>query len=220
MTTSDHFTARDGLQISYLVDDFTDPWSRPETLLLLHAAMGNAQRWFRWVPRLVRRYRVVRMELRGHGASQKPAPQQDFSLSHLVGDALQLLDLLGVSSAHIVGNSAGGYVGQQLAIHHGSRVKTLALYGVGVGPGDVRYLTLRAAGLVRSVAMSKALKLPDEELTTSSLPLGLRGPVSEAAVAPLRSSVEQEAPEIVKPATRVSRPKRFHDMFAQRKRAR
>lgn len=123
------FTSRDGMKIAYYVDDFTDPWTKPDTLLLLHAAMGNAQRWFRWVPRLVRQYRVVRMELRGHGASQMPRAEQDFSLALLVSDALELLDRLGVMSAHVVGNSAGGYVSQQLAIHHGARVKTLALYG-------------------------------------------------------------------------------------------
>jgi len=123
------FTSRDGMKIAYYVDDFTDPWTRPDTLLLLHAAMGNAQRWFRWVPRLSRRFRVVRMELRGHGGSQMPKPEQEFSLALLVSDALELLDGLGVTSAHVVGNSAGGYVSQQLAIHHGARVRTLALYG-------------------------------------------------------------------------------------------
>lgn len=129
MTMTQSFTSRDGMKVAYYVDDFTDPWTRPDTLLLLHAAMGNAQRWFKWVPRLVRQYRVVRMELRGHGASQTPKPEQEFSLALLVSDALELLDKLGVRSAHVVGNSAGGYVSQQLAIHHGARVKTLALYG-------------------------------------------------------------------------------------------
>jgi pimeloyl-ACP methyl ester carboxylesterase len=129
MTITQTFTSRDGMKIAYYVDDFTDPWTRPETLFLLHAAMGNARRWFRWVPQLARRYRVVRMELRGHGASQKPRPDQDFSLALLVSDALELLDRLEVKSAHVVGNSAGGYVSQQLAIHHGERVRALALYG-------------------------------------------------------------------------------------------
>lgn len=127
------FTSRDGMKIAYYVDDFTDPWVKPDTLLLLHAAMGNAERWFKWVPPLARKYRVVRMELRGHGASQMPKPEQDFSLAQLVGDALELLDRLGVRSAHVVGNSAGGYVSQQLAIHHGERVRTLALFGATPG---------------------------------------------------------------------------------------
>jgi pimeloyl-ACP methyl ester carboxylesterase len=123
------FTAQDGLTIAYRVDDFTDPWRTPDTLLLLHAAMGNSQRWFRWVPRLARHFRVVRMDLRGHGDSEKPAPDRPFSLAQLVGDAATLLDRLDCRTAHVVGNSAGGYVAQQLAIHHPGRVRTLALYG-------------------------------------------------------------------------------------------
>ena len=74
------FQSGDGFEIAYYVDDFTDPWTKPETMLLLHAAMGSSQRWFRWVPKLARRFRVVRMDLRGHGNSQKPAPDQPFSL--------------------------------------------------------------------------------------------------------------------------------------------
>lgn len=135
------FTSRDGLKIAYYVDDFTDPWKKPDTLLLLHAAMGNARRWFKWVPPLSRKYRVVRMELRGHGASQMPRPEQDFSLALLVSDAIELLDKLGVKSAHIVGNSAGGYVAQQLAIHHGDRVKTMAIYGATPGLKNSHALT-------------------------------------------------------------------------------
>ncbi|TFZ02802.1 alpha/beta hydrolase [Ramlibacter henchirensis] len=123
------FITRDGLKLAYYVDDFTDPWRKPDTLLLLHAAMGNAQRWFQWVPRLARDWRVVRLDLRGHGRSQIPAADMEFSLSQLVGDALAVLDRVGAERAHIVGNSAGGYVSQQLAIHHPERVKTLALFG-------------------------------------------------------------------------------------------
>ncbi len=123
------FTTRDGLTLAYAISDFTDPWRTPDTMLLLHAAMGNSRRWFRWVPRLARQFRVVTMDLRGHGASQMPRPDQPFSLDHLVDDARELLDLIECDAAHVVGNSAGGYVAQKLAIHHGERVKTLALYG-------------------------------------------------------------------------------------------
>lgn len=123
------FTTRDGLAVAYRVDDFTAPWTTPDTVLLLHAAMGSSVRWFRWMAPLARRFRVVRMDLRGHGASQIPAAGQPFSLAHLVGDAIELLDRLGIASAHVVGNSAGGYVSQRLALEHAGRVKTLALFG-------------------------------------------------------------------------------------------
>lgn len=122
------FRTRDGNKVAYYVDDFTDPWLKPDTMLLLHPAMSNARRWFRWVPRLSRHFRVVRMEFRGHGQSEMPGPNDPFSLGHLVGDALELLDRVDASSAHVVGYAGGGYAAQQLAIHHGSRVKSLALY--------------------------------------------------------------------------------------------
>ena len=122
------FRSHDGFEIAYHVDDFTDPWTTPDTILLLHAAMGSSRRWFRWVPRLARAFRVVRMDLRGHGDSQKPRPEEPFSLDQLAGDAARLIELVGCGSAHVAGLSAGGYVAQQLAIHHPGKVKTLALY--------------------------------------------------------------------------------------------
>src|SRR3954447_13426101 len=56
------FTASDGVRLGYRIDDFTDPWKKAPTLLLLHAAMGSARGYFAWVPLLSRHYRVVRMD--------------------------------------------------------------------------------------------------------------------------------------------------------------
>lgn len=127
------FRSRDGMTIAYYDDCFAPPWVTPETVLLLHPAMGNSVRWFSWMPALVGNYRVIRMDLRGHGQSQMPLESQPFELNQLVGDAAELIDLLGLESVHVVGNSAGGYVAQQLAIQHPAKVKTLALYGATPG---------------------------------------------------------------------------------------
>jgi pimeloyl-ACP methyl ester carboxylesterase len=124
-----HFTARDGLRLSYFVDDFTDPWTQPATLLLLHAAMGHSRRFYAWVPPLARHYRVVRMDLRGHGESQVPPAEPPLSMDRLVADVRELLDHLGCAHAHIVGNSAGGYVAQNLAMSSPARVQSLMLFG-------------------------------------------------------------------------------------------
>ena len=123
------FTASDGVRLAYYIDDFTDPWKEPPTLLLLHAAMGSSRRYYAWVPALCRDYRVVRMDLRGHGESEIPPSEHPLMLDRLVTDVTELMDHLGVRSAHIVGNSAGGYLGQQLAMNHGDRVRTLMLFG-------------------------------------------------------------------------------------------
>ena len=129
MTEALSFTTSDGQRLAYYLDDYTDPWRRPETVLLLHAAMGSSRRYFGWVPHLARDWRVVRLDLRGHGSSQVPPPDTTLSLDRLVADVVELLDHLGLAAAHVVGNSAGGYLGQQLAMHHARRVKSLCLFG-------------------------------------------------------------------------------------------
>lgn len=123
------FGASDGLSLAYYIDDFTDPWRDAPTLLMLHAAMGSARRYFAWVPHLARDWRVVRLDLRGHGSSQVPPAEEPLALDRLVADVAELMDHLGVGSAHIVGNSAGGYLGQQMAMTRPERVESLALFG-------------------------------------------------------------------------------------------
>jgi pimeloyl-ACP methyl ester carboxylesterase len=123
------FTTGDGRRLAYYTDDFTDPWRAAPTLLLLHAAMGSARRYFGWVPHLCRDYRIVRLDLRGHGASEAPPIEEALPLDRLVTDVAELLDHLGVAQPHIVGNSAGGYLAQQLAMTRPERVKSLMLFG-------------------------------------------------------------------------------------------
>ncbi|HEY3910571.1 MAG TPA: alpha/beta hydrolase [Stellaceae bacterium] len=125
----ERFTASDGIRLAYYIDDFTDPWKAAPTLLLLHAAMGSARRYYAWVPALARHYRVVRMDLRGHGRSEIPPADRPLSLDRLIADVAELMDHLRLASAHIVGNSAGGYLGQQLAMNQAARVRSLMLFG-------------------------------------------------------------------------------------------
>jgi pimeloyl-ACP methyl ester carboxylesterase len=125
----DFVQASDDIRLAYHVDDFTDPWKPAPTLLLLHAAMGHAKRWYAVVPLLCRRYRVVRLDLRGHGDSQVPAADPPLSMDRLVQDVRELLDHLGTGPVHIAGNSAGGYVAQNLAIQSPECVRSLMLFG-------------------------------------------------------------------------------------------
>ncbi|MGB6103889.1 MAG: alpha/beta hydrolase [Pusillimonas sp.] len=122
-------TSSDGIKLAYYVDNFTDPWKTPETILLLHSMMGSAQRFYSWMPALTAKYRVVRMDMRGHGNSEIPAAEKELSMDRLVKDALEVLNELGIEATHIVANSAGGYVAQHLAMNHPDRVKSLVLYG-------------------------------------------------------------------------------------------
>jgi len=73
------------------------------------------------------------MDLRGHGQSEMPKSDQDFNLQQLVDDACQLIEIIADGPVHLVGNSAGGYVAQQVAIQAPSKIKKLALFGATPG---------------------------------------------------------------------------------------
>jgi pimeloyl-ACP methyl ester carboxylesterase len=122
------FKTSDGVDIAYYIDDFTDPWKPAETLVMLHPAMSSSRRFYSMVPGLARRFRVIRVDTRGHGASQIPPENLPVNKERLMKDALELLDHLKLAKTHVIGVSAGGYSAQQLAIHHPDRLKSLVLF--------------------------------------------------------------------------------------------
>ncbi len=135
----DQFRTSDALRLRYVVDDFADPWRARDTLVMVHAAMGSSRRFYAWVPHLARKYRVVRLDQRGHGASGIPGPDQ-LSFERLVLDVKELLDHLRLPSAHLAGSSAGAIVSQGVAIRFPERVKTLGSFaatpGMKIGKQD------------------------------------------------------------------------------------
>ena len=118
-------TASDGLKLAYSVDDFTDPWKPAETLILIHAAMGSSRRLYRWIPILSPHFRVVRPDMRGHGQTEIPGPDQ-LSLTRLTKDVVELADHLGIDRFHLAGSSAGSIVAMRTAIDFPDRVLTVA----------------------------------------------------------------------------------------------
>ncbi len=165
MTEGLSFAASDGLRIAYCVDDFTDPWTAPPTLVLLHSAMGNSRRFYSWVPGLARHFRVVRMDLRGHGASEVPKPDMPLSMERFVRDVEELMDTVGARQAHLVGNSAGGYLAQRLAITRPERVLGLAVIGStpGLSPSALEWLPLiQKEGLTPFLARTIAMRFDVE----------------------------------------------------------
>lgn len=89
------------------------PPERP-ALLLLHALGTDLALWDRTLPYLNAHFRVLRMDTRGHGASDVPAG--DYRLEQLAADALAVLDAAGAPRAVVCGLSLGGMVALQLAL--------------------------------------------------------------------------------------------------------
>ena len=117
----------DDADLFYRLDDFTDPWKEAETVLLHHAAGGNAERWRTWVPALARDYRVLRMDARGHGRSSTPPPDYPWSIERLARDVHDLVEATSLGPVHYVGASAGGIIGLQFAHDYPELVRSLTL---------------------------------------------------------------------------------------------
>jgi 3-oxoadipate enol-lactonase len=123
------FDASPDLRMHYLVDDFTDPWTQPETILLLHGNAESSLAWYAWVPILARRFRVVRPDMRGYGASTPMPRDFKWSLDVIIDDYARLMDSLGVPRFHLVSAKIGGVIARAFAARRPDRVKTLTVIG-------------------------------------------------------------------------------------------
>jgi 3-oxoadipate enol-lactonase len=129
------FRASDGLQVAYALDDFTDPWKPADTLILIHAAMGSSKRFYAWVPHLARDFRVVRIDMRGHGQTEVPNAHQ-LDRQRIVKDVVELADHVGAKRFHVAGSSAGAIVAEKAAIDYPDRVLSLAAFA---GTGGIKH---------------------------------------------------------------------------------
>jgi 3-oxoadipate enol-lactonase len=94
--------------------------------LLMGGSLGTTlAMWEPQVAALSGRYRVIRFDHRGHGAS--PVPEGPYTMDELGSDVLALMDRLGLTRTHYCGLSIGGMVGQWLAINAPERLGRLAL---------------------------------------------------------------------------------------------
>ncbi len=92
-------------------------------LLLLGSLGTTSDIWRPQVEPFAGRYRVIRLDTRGHG--QSIAPPGDYTLDELGADALSVLDAAGTERAAVCGVSLGGMTGMWLAAHAPERVRSL-----------------------------------------------------------------------------------------------
>jgi 3-oxoadipate enol-lactonase / 4-carboxymuconolactone decarboxylase len=94
-------------------------------VILSHSIGADHAMWAPQVPDLLSHFRVLRYDIRGHGASD--APKGDYSIEELGREVLGLVDALKIPEFAFCGLSLGGAIGQWLAIHAADRVSRLVL---------------------------------------------------------------------------------------------
>lgn len=123
------FTLSDGAELAYSLDDFTDPWSPGEAVLMIHGLAESRESWRAWVPHLGRKYRLLRIDLRGYGESTPMPSEYSWRFDQLIDDVIRALDDANVEHAHVVGAKIGGTIGLRLSALHPDRVTALAAVG-------------------------------------------------------------------------------------------
>lgn len=167
----------DGVRIHYK----TYGQDSPPTVLFIHGLGSCCEDWPFQVPAFGEMYRVLTVDLRGHGLTDKPRGR--YSIAQFAEDVVGLLDAVGETSVHVVGLSMGGCTGLQLASAHAARVRSLTLVNT--------FARLQPAGLrgalrfiMRAVTLSVAsMNLMATLVSQSMFPKPEQKPLCEAAIA-------------------------------------
>jgi len=114
-------------RLFYTVDDHTDPWTHPDTVLFVHGFTENIEAWRAWVPHFSRRHRVLRIDQRGFGRSCAVAKEYPLTTERYVDDLAQVIRQVVGGPAHVVAGKSGGISVMTLAAVHPELVKTITV---------------------------------------------------------------------------------------------
>lgn len=113
----------DGINLNYDASDGKEP-----TLLLIHGWTANMHRWDKIVEALGSYYKIIRVDLRGHGDSDKPN-DVTYRLDDYVSDMVKFLESKELNQVVVAGHSMGGMIAQKLYFKVPDKIKGLILIG-------------------------------------------------------------------------------------------
>lgn len=125
--TSARCTVTDTVEIDYVKSGSGPP------ILLLHGYPQTKALWSKVAPQLAAHFTVVAADLRGYGASSKPANASDnstYSFRAMAGDQVKLMQSLGFERFHAVGHDRGGRTVHRMALDHPGKVQSLTVMDI------------------------------------------------------------------------------------------
>ena len=120
-------------------------------ILFVHGLGASWQSWLEQMPEFAASHRVVAMDLPGFGYSESPS--EDISIEYYARWTARFMDILGIESAAVAGNSMGGFVSAELAIKSPERVQRLVFVSAAIFWQNRR----RAQPLVQLAKLSDAV---------------------------------------------------------------
>jgi 3-oxoadipate enol-lactonase len=104
-------------------------------LILVHSLGCDRRMWEPQIQPLSKKFRVIAVDIRGHGRSDVPAG--DYTLEQLGRDVVDIADALSLDTFHYCGLSIGGLIGQWLGLNAGTRLRSLTLCNTGAKISEV-----------------------------------------------------------------------------------
>ena len=121
------FAVNKGVRIRYEVEGSGTP------LVMMHGGVVSLEMWrdLGYTDALRADHRLILIDARAHGQSDKPHDPLQYRQELMVGDVVAVLDDLAVAKAHYIGASMGAAIGFQMARYAPDRLHSLALLGYG-----------------------------------------------------------------------------------------
>jgi len=98
-----------------------------EPLVFVHGYSGDISDWRPQLPEFSPAYRVLVMDLRGHGRSEAPSDRSAYTVAQMARDVETLVAEVGFERYHLVGHSMGGAIAQEIALRNPQRLLSLTL---------------------------------------------------------------------------------------------
>jgi pimeloyl-ACP methyl ester carboxylesterase len=160
-------------------------------LVLLHGIGDSSATWEDVIPALARNHLVIAPDLLGHGLSDRP--RADYSVAGYANGLRDLLGVLGISRATVVGHSLGGAVAMQFAYQFPERTERLVLVCPSAGGPEVTAV-LRLLSLPGAQALLHLLWLPTARWQVGLLVSVLRR---------MNTAIGQDAPDLLRMADEI-----------------
>jgi pimeloyl-ACP methyl ester carboxylesterase len=155
-------------------------------VILLHGIGDSSATWEHIIPELAGNHLVIAPDLLGHGRSDKP--RADYSVAAYANGLRDLLDVLGLDRASLIGHSLGGAVAMQFAYQFPARTERLVLV-CSSASGPETTPVLRLLSLPGAPVLLRLLRLPTARLQARLLVAALRA---------FDTALGQDAPDLLR----------------------
>ena len=139
----------DGLRLNYVAGGPRDG----AAVILLHGITDSSFSFSRVLPLMPPELRVIALDQRGHGDSDRPAG--GYTMDDFAGDVIGVMNALGLAQATVVGHSMGSFVARRVAERAPERISKLVLLATA--------LTARNAVIAELLAAAESLTDPVDE---------------------------------------------------------